>query len=44
VAARLPPAAVPRAQDIRVVESLPRNALGKVDKPTLKRSAFPVVS
>ena len=40
VAARLPPAAVPRAEHVVMVESLPRNALGKVDKPGLRRSVF----
>jgi malonyl-CoA/methylmalonyl-CoA synthetase len=40
VAARLPPAAVPRAEDVVVVDALPRNAMGKVDKPALKRGVF----
>ena len=40
VAARLPPAAVPRAEAVVLVDSLPRNALGKVDKKGVRRGVF----
>ena len=40
VAGRLPPAAVPRAEHVVFMTALPRNALGKVDKPRLRRGAF----